>query len=312
MIVVTGGAGMIGSNLVHALNRLGERDILLVDDLSDGRKVVNIADLEIADYEDMDRLFARLDSGPAPRAVFHLGACSRTTETDGRFMMRVNYLYSRALLGICLERSIPLVYASSAAVYGSGSAFREEPSCERPLNIYAYSKLLFDRYVRHNVPPDGPPVCGLRYFNVYGPRESHKDDMASVVFHLHNQIMSGANPRLFGAHDGYEAGEQARDFIHVDDAVDVTLWCWQAGVSGVFNCGTGRAGTFRALAEAVIEAHGRGEIEYIDFPGHLKGRYQSFTEADLTRLRAAGFEGTFRDVASGTGDYVSWLKNAPS
>ena len=312
MIVVTGGAGMIGSSLIAALNDIGRTDILLVEDLSDARKVANLADLEIADFEDMDDFPGRFAQGPAVEAVFHLGACSRTTETDGRYMMRVNYLYSRALLDICLARSIPLVYASSASVYGAGAEFREERDCERPLNVYAYSKLLFDDYVRRVVPPDGPPVCGLRYFNVYGPREAHKDDMASVVFHLHHQILRGGNPRLFGAYDGYRAGEQARDFIHVEDAVAVTLWAWRSGARGIFNCGTGAAGTFRALAETVIECHGRGEIEFIDFPEHLKGRYQSFTEADLTRLRAAGYNGAFRDIRAGARDYVSWLTGAAS
>ncbi len=312
MIVVTGGAGMIGSNLIRALNQDGRSDILLVDDLSDARKLSNIADLDIADYEDMDEFIAGLAGEQSVEAVFHLGACSRTTETDGRYMMRVNYLYSRDLFGVCRDRSIPLIYASSASVYGGGSVFREERECERSLNVYAYSKLLFDNYVRSNANESSAPVCGLRYFNIYGPREAHKDDMASVVFHLHNQIERGENPRLFGAHDGYGAGEQSRDFVHVEDAVAVTLWCWRAGSRGIFNCGTGQAGTFRTLAETVIRAHGRGTIEFIEFPDHLKGKYQSFTQADLTRLRQAGFNGAFRDIAAGARDYVAWLKNTPS
>ena len=307
MIVVTGGAGMIASNLILALNREGRDDIVMVDDLTDGRKVANIADLQIFDYEDIDDFPARLERLRDIEAIFHLGACSRTTEMDGRYMMRVNYAYSRALLDHCLERAIPLIYASSASVYGSGTEFCEAPQFERPLNAYAYSKLLFDQHVRRRVGEGASPVCGLRYFNVYGPREAHKDDMASVVFHLHNQILRGENPRLFGAYDGYGPGEQSRDFIHVDDAVAVTLWCWRESKRGIFNCGTGKAAPFRALAEAVIAAHGRGEIEYVDFPEHLKGRYQSFTQADLSRLRQAGYKGTFRDISTGAGEYVSWL-----
>ena len=324
MIVVTGGAGMIGSNLIKALNEAGEYDILLVDELSDGRKVSNIADLVIADYEDMDNFIDRFKrKDDEIEVVFHLGACSRTTEMDGRHMMRVNYCYSRDLLDACLVRSIPLIYASSASVYGDGQEFREDPACERPLNMYAYSKLLFDNIVRR-VSPEGaifhnlrgvyshsklPPICGLRYFNVYGPREFHKDEMASVLLHLHNQVLKDDKLRLFGAYGGYGAGEQSRDFIHVDDAVAVTLWCWRAGISGIFNCGTGKAEQFHALADAVIAGHGRGSIEFIDFPDYLKGRYQSFTQADLTQLREAGFEGSFRDIDTGAREYVSWLKS---
>lgn len=308
MIIVTGGAGMIGSNLVRALNGRGRDDVLLVDELGDARKLANITDLRIADFEDKDDFIDRLADIPDIEAIFHLGACTRTTETDGRYMMRTNYLYSRQILDHCLGRAIPLVYASSAAVYGNGEVFREAPEYERPLNVYAYSKLLFDRYAARNATADGPPVAGLRYFNVYGPRERHKEDMASVAFHLYGQVSRGGAARLFGAHDGYDAGEQRRDFIHVEDAVAATLWCWEAGVRGVYNCGTGRSETFRAVAETVIACHGRGSIEYIEFPEHLKGVYQSNTRADLTKLRDAGFEGEFRDVASGVRDYVEWLK----
>src|SRR5690606_31177398 len=225
----------------------------------------------------------------------------------------VNYTYSRRLLDACLAGGIPLIYASSASVYGGGTEFREEPGCEHPLNVYAYSKKLFDDHVRGAVlGRNASQVAGLRYFNVYGPREAHKGDMASVAFHLFNQIERGENPQLFGAHDGFGAGEQSRDFIHVADVVDVNLWLWRQGSSGIFNCGTGRAQAFRTVAETVIECVGSGRIEYVEFPNHLKGHYQSFTQADMSRLRAAGYNGSFRPVETGVREYVQWLKAHPS
>lgn len=311
MIIVTGGAGMIGSNIVAALNAEGVSDILVVDDLNDGHKIANLADLAIADYLDKDDFLPRLEAGGLGRieAVFHQGACSTTTEWNGRFMMEVNYAYSKRLLHACLNLRVPFLYASSASVYGGGADFREEPECERPLNVYAYSKKLFDDYVRRTVFGTGhSQVAGLRYFNVYGPREAHKGTMASVAFHLFNQVGRGENPKLFGAHDGFGPGEQSRDFIHVGDVADVNLWLWKRGVSGLFNCGTGRAQPFRTIADTVIAELGRGSIEFIDFPDHLKGSYQSFTQADMSRLRAAGYNGTFRSVENGVKDYVAWLK----
>jgi ADP-L-glycero-D-manno-heptose 6-epimerase len=315
MIIVTGGAGMIGSNIVAALNAEGHSDIIVVDDLTDGHKAGNLADLAIADYLDKDDFLPRLEKSRlgSVEAVFHQGACSTTTEWNGRFMMETNYTYSRRLLDVCLQLEVPFLYASSASVYGNGSEFREEPECEHPLNVYAYSKKLFDDHVRRTVLGKArSQVAGLRYFNVYGPREAHKGAMASVAFHLFNQIERGENPRLFGAHDGFDAGEQSRDFIHVADVADVNLWLWRHGRSGVFNCGTGRAEPFRTVAETVIDCLGSGRIEYVDFPNHLKGRYQSFTQADMTRLRAAGYNGTFRSVERGVRDYVAWLKAHPS
>lgn len=315
MIVVTGGAGMIGSNIVAALNAAGHDDILVVDDLTDGTKFRNLADLSITDYQDKDEFLAHVERGALGRidAVFHQGACSTTTEWNGKFMMEVNFTYSKRLLGFCFERRVPFLYASSAAVYGGSSEFREEPALERPLNVYGWSKKLFDDYVRAKVLPLAQsPVVGLRYFNVYGPREAHKGRMASVAFHLYNQIGRGEDPKLFGAHDGFGPGEQSRDFIHVGDVADVNLWLWQRGLSGIFNCGTGRAQPFRTVAETVIATLGKGRIEYVDFPEELKGRYQSFTQADMTRLRAAGYNGAFRDVETGTRDYVEWLTAHPS
>jgi ADP-L-glycero-D-manno-heptose 6-epimerase len=313
MIAVTGGAGMIGSAIVLALNGEGRSDIVVVDDLTDGTKFRNIAAASIADYRDKNDFLAAVDRDEELdlEAVFHLGACSTTTEWDGRFMMRTNYEYSKRLLNYCLRRRIPFLYASSAAVYGGGNVFREEPDAELPLNVYGYSKKLFDDYVRRHLPEARSQVAGLRYFNVYGPREYHKKGMASVVLHLHQQIERGGKLQLFGAFGGFGPGEQRRDFIHVEDAAAVSLWAWHSGDSGIFNCGTGASRTFRELAEAVVAAHGSGEIEYIEFPEHLKAQYQSFTEADLTQLRGAGYNGSFRDVARGVADYVEWLKHQP-
>ena len=311
MIIVTGGAGMIGSNIVAALNAEGHDDILVVDDLTDGHKIANLADLAIADYLDKDDFLSRIEAGNLGRveAVFHQGACSTTTEWNGKFMMDVNYAYSKRLLHACQVLRVPFLYASSASVYGGGSVFQEDPRFERPLNVYAYSKKLFDDYVRRTTfDTDHSQVAGLRYFTVYGPPEAHKGAMASVAVHLFNPVDQGQNPKLFGAHDGFGPGEQSRDFIHVGDVADVNLWLWKRGASGIFNCGTGHAQPFRAIAETVIDTLGQGEIEFIPFPDHLKGSYQSFTQADMSRLRAAGYNGQFRTVEAGVRDYVEWLK----
>lgn len=315
MIIVTGGAGFIGSNLVRGLNSIGERDILVVDDLSDGRKFSNIADCNIADYEDLHDFRARLSVGleSKPRCIFHQGACAVTTEWDGRYMMDTNYTYSKELLEYCLAASVPLIYASSASVYGASTQFVEDPKLELPLNVYGYSKLLFDQYVRRRIESAESQIVGLRYFNVYGPGEAHKDSMASVAFHLNRQILEDGEARLFEGSAGYEAGEQRRDFIYVDDVVDVNLWFYaHADRSGIFNVGTGKAETFNALADAAIAWHGRGEKRYIPFPAGLERAYQSFTEADISALRAAGYDAEFADVATGVGKYLDCLAERSS
>jgi ADP-L-glycero-D-manno-heptose 6-epimerase len=310
VIVVTGAAGFIGSNLVAGLNRRGVTDIIAVDDLTDGTKFRNLADLEIADYYDKDEFLALVEAGELPegiQALFHQGACSTTTEWNGEFMMEVNYRYSKMMLAFCQERRIPFIYASSASVYGMGPKFVEDRGAERPANLYAYSKHLFDQYVKRLRQPQAQ-VAGLRYFNVYGPREQHKGGMASTAFHFNNQIEADGECRLFEGSDGYEDGEQRRDFVHVDDVVDVNLWLYDhPHITGVFNCGTGRSQSFNDVARAVIAWHGKGRIRYIPFPDALKGRYQSFTEADLEKLRAAGYDKPFLTVEQGVKKYLDWL-----
>jgi ADP-L-glycero-D-manno-heptose 6-epimerase len=319
--VVTGAAGFIGSKIVEALNRAGVTDVVAIDNLRESDKVRNLARLEIADYLDQADFLERLDSfDGAVEAVLHQGACSDTMETDGRYMMENNYRYSKLLLDWCQESEVPLLYASSASVYGAGPQFREERGCEHPLNVYGYSKFLFDQLVRRTLPGKTAQIAGFRYFNVYGPNEAHKGRMASVAFHAYQQLLAAGKVKLFVGSGGYGNGEQRRDFVHVDDVVDVNLWFLdRRDVSGIFNCGTGRAQTFNELAAAAInsvqgtrhsvkELVDKGLIEYIAFPQGLKERYQSFTEADLSRLRGAGYAGEFRTVEQGVAAYVAELQ----
>jgi ADP-L-glycero-D-manno-heptose 6-epimerase len=306
MIIVTGGAGLIGSNIIKALNDKGHTDILVVDNLKDGTKFVNLVDLNIADYMDKEdfliSILADEDFGDV-EAIFHEGACSSTTEWDGKYMMDNNYQYSKELLHYCLEHEIPFLYASSAATYGGrNDNFIEERQYEEPLNVYGYSKMLFDHYVRQILPEAGSQVCGFRYFNVYGPREGHKGSMASVAFHLNTQLNNGENPKLFEGSDTFK-----RDFIYVEDVASVNLWFWENNVSGIFNCGTGRAESFQEVADAALNFHQKGEIEYIPFPEKLKGRYQAYTQADQTNLLAAGYDKPFKTVAEGVAEYMAWL-----
>ncbi|WP_280564378.1 ADP-glyceromanno-heptose 6-epimerase [Chromohalobacter sp. 48-RD10] len=316
MIVVTGGAGFIGANLVKALNARGHEDVLVVDDLSDGTKFVNLADCTLGDYLDKDDFLARVKAElrgepsalPPIEAIFHEGACSDTTEWDGKFMLENNFEYSKVLLHFCQHKRIPFLYASSAATYGGSEVFVEAPEHEKPLNVYGYSKLLFDQYVRVHWEEFETQVVGFRYFNVYGPREQHKGKMASVAYHHHTQVQRGENPKLFGAWEGYEAGMQSRDFIYVGDVVDVNLWCLDnPEVSGIFNLGTGRAEPFKAIAETVIDYYATGKIDYIAFPEELKGRYQSYTRANISRLREAGYPAEFKTVREGVTAYLDWL-----
>jgi ADP-L-glycero-D-manno-heptose 6-epimerase len=324
-IVVTGAAGFIGSNLVHGLNAIGVDHVIAVDDLTDGPKYRNLLGARLADYFDKREFYDRYARGELGRVdvVLHQGACSDTMQHDGRLMLADNYRCSKDLLDACMAQGTRLIYASSAAVYGASETFREEPAYERPLNVYGWSKLLFDDVVRRMIERAPQQVVGLRYFNVYGPREQHKGRMASVAFHHFNQFREHGRVRLFGRYGGYAPGEQNRDFVSVDDVVAVNLWFMQHGDKrGVYNLGTGRAQPFNDVAMAVVngartlageaalplpELLRAGLVEYIDFPDALVGKYQCHTQADLLRLRGVGCEHAFADVAHGVERYVRWL-----
>jgi ADP-L-glycero-D-manno-heptose 6-epimerase len=326
---VTGAAGFIGANIVKGLNARGIDDIIVVDDLSQGDKFRNIADLRIADYVDLDDFYPNFEEGYYGKveAVFHEGACSDTMEQDGKYMMDNNYTLSCELFQACQRYGSRLLYASSAATYGGSETFREEPAFEGPLNVYGYSKLLFDQRMRRelgvNFEKAKVQVAGFRYFNVYGPREQHKGRMASVAFHQFNQFKAEGKVKLFGEYGGYGPGQQVRDFVFIDDVVAVNLWFFDnPGQSGVFNLGSGRAQPFNDVAVAVVntlrsldgkpalalaEIAAQGLIDYIPFPDALRGKYQCYTQADLTRLRAAGCQHQFSDVQTGVSQYVRWL-----
>lgn len=324
-VVVTGAAGMIGSNIVHGLNAIGIDDVIAVDDLTDGPKYRNLLGAKISDYFDRTDFYGRFARGEFGKvdAVLHQGACSDTMEHNGRYMLDTNYRCSKDLLDACQRSGTRLLYASSAATYGGSASFREEPEFEKPLNVYGYSKLLFDNIVRRMLPSATTQVAGFRYFNVYGPREQHKGRMASVAFHHFNQFRDTGRVKLFGEYGGYAAGEQSRDFVFVDDVVAVNLWFLKnPQASGIFNLGSGRAQPFNDVAVATVNASRglkgeaplslaelvkQGFIEYIPFPEALVGKYQCFTQADLARLRATGCDHGFSDVASGVERYVQWL-----
>jgi ADP-L-glycero-D-manno-heptose 6-epimerase len=317
MIIVTGAAGFVGSNLVRALNAAGRRDVIAVDDLTDGDRFRNLADCQIADYLDRDEfraLVRRGLPGIPVEAILHQGACADTTESDGRLMMDVNYAYAKEVLHAALDRRAALVYASSASVYGLARRCVEEPACERPLNVYAYSKWQFDNYVRRLIGslPASATVVGLRYFNVYGPREAHKGRMASMVWQLYRQLVETGVARLFSGTDGYADGEQRRDFVAVADVAAVNLHFALASPPRrtIVNVGTGVARSFNDIARTLIARLGRGRIEYLPFPEALRGKYQSFTRADLTNLRAAGYAKPFLTLEQGIDQLLAELAGA--
>ncbi len=327
--IITGAAGFIGSNIVKALNERGVTKIIAVDNLKRAEKFKNLVDCEIADYLDKEGFIERLLAGHfdgAVDAVLHQGACSDTMEQDGHYMMENNFRYSLAMLDWCQEQKVQFLYASSAATYGGSSEFREERAFEAPLNVYGYSKFLFDQIVRQRLAEaqgDNSQIAGFRYFNVYGPRESHKGRMASVAFHHYNQFRAEGKVKLFEGCDGYGNGEQKRDFVYVGDVAKVNLFFLDhPDQSGIFNVGTGRAQSFNELAAANVNScralQGKsaepldallkqGFIEYIPFPEALKGKYQSFTQADLSKLRQAGYDAPFASVEEGVAQYVQWL-----
>jgi ADP-L-glycero-D-manno-heptose 6-epimerase len=328
-IVVTGAAGFIGSNIIKGLNARGIDDIIAVDDLTHGDKFRNLADLKIADYVDADDFYDLFAEGAYGQveAVFHEGACSDTMELDGKYMMDNNYTLSCELFHACQDQGTRLIYASSAATYGGSDTFRESPEFEKPLNVYGYSKLLFDQRLRRELGAKfegaATQVAGFRYFNVYGPREQHKGRMASVAFHQFNQFQAEGKVKLFGEYGGYGPGGQMRDFVFIDDVVAVNLWFLDhPEKSGIFNLGTGKAQPFNDVAIAVVNTLRKGQnaaalsledaargglIDYIDFPPALVGKYQSYTQADLGALRAAGCDHAFADVQTGVTAYMQWL-----
>jgi ADP-L-glycero-D-manno-heptose 6-epimerase len=318
-IVVTGAAGFIGSNIIAGLNARGITNIIAVDELTEGNKFVNLADLQIADYIDADDFYINFAQGLYGKvdAVFHEGACSDTMEHNGKYMMDNNYEVTKQLFAACQVQGTRLLYASSAATYGGSDTFKESPEFEKPLNVYGYSKLLFDQYARRalgsKLENAKTQVVGFRYFNVYGPREQHKGRMASVAFHQFHQLRSEGKVKLFGEYGGYGPGAQMRDFISVDDVVAVNLWFFDhPEKSGIFNLGTGRAQPFNDVANAVVNtlqpsAKVADVLNYIPFPDSLRGKYQSYTQADMTALRAAGCDHQFADVQTGVARYMQWL-----
>jgi ADP-L-glycero-D-manno-heptose 6-epimerase len=332
-IVVTGAAGFIGSNLIKGLNARGLTDIIAVDDLTQGDKFRNLADLQITDYVDADSFYDDYASGDYGQveAIFHEGACSDTMEMNGKYMMQNNFATSVKLYQACQKRGARLLYASSAATYGGSDTFREDPAFEHPLNVYGYSKLLFDQRMRRECGHEFQrafagktmQVVGFRYFNVYGPREQHKGRMASVAFHQFNQFKAEGKVKLFGEYGGYAQGAQMRDFVFIDDVVAVNLWFFDhPGISGIFNLGTGHAQPFNDVASSVVNAmrqingqtsltldelSAQGLLEYVPFPDALRGKYQCYTQADLTALRATGCSHRFADVQTGVTSYVTSL-----
>ena len=329
--IVTGAAGFIGSNIVKALNARGVTKIIAVDNLSKAEKFRNLIDCEVADYIDKLDFIERIQAGHFDGevdAIFHEGACSDTMETDGRYMMENNYRYSTILLDWCLDQDVQFLYASSAATYGASSVFREEREFEGPLNVYGYSKFLFDQIVRQRLLKEpSSQIVGFRYFNVYGPREMHKGRMASVAFHNFNQFRAEGKVKLFEGSHGYPDGGQMRDFVFVEDVAKVNLFFFEhPEKSGIFNLGSGRAQSFNDVAVAAVngclraksgandsaplslaELRTQGLLEYVAFPEALKGKYQAFTQADLTKLREAGYEAPMASVEEGVSQYIDWL-----
>ena len=314
MIIVTGSNGFIGSNLIKGLNSMGINDILAVDDHENFPPSENLSNCEFKDLvkiEDIDKLLRKYPNKDISH-IFHQGACSDTMEKDINYMLKNNYLFSKDLLTLALEKNINFIYASSASVYGDGKIFEEDKKYEKPINLYAYSKFIFDQYVRELMNKNDSQIVGLRYFNVYGPNEQHKGRMASVAFHLHQQLKESKSIKLFEGSDGYEDGEQKRDFIHVDDVVKVNLWFMKNEVSGIFNVGTGLSQSFNDVANAVIKWNKKGKIKYIPFPEELIGSYQSYTQANIDQLRNAGYKDEFLTVEEGVSSYLSTLQDWPS
>ena len=320
MIIVTGGAGFIGSNIVRALNERGREDIWIVDNLGKSEKYKNLVGLRFEEYVHKDTFINMIMPEDEPfsdriEVIFHEGACSDTMEYDVNYMMQNNYEYSQAVMNFCVDNEIDFIYASSASTYGDGhNGFTEKETCEGALNPYAFSKLMFDRFVLQNLRDNlfnvESKIIGLKYFNVFGPQEFHKGRMASIAYQMYKQIKTTGIIKLFKGTGGYEDGEQRRDFIYVKDVAKVNLWCWENDIkNGIYNCGTGNATTFNAVAQAVISALGTGKIEYIDFPEELEGKYQSFTQSDTRKLLRAGYDGGFTNINDAVKEYCEFLED---
>lgn len=308
-IIVTGGAGFIGSAVVWRLNQLGYDDILIVDLLDRTDKWKNLAPLKFADYMEAVDFFDVIDDLDDTDVIFHLGACSSTTETDADFVMRNNYQFTKDLAEFAVSKGIRFIYASSAATYGDGSAGMNDGTDElqnlRPLNIYGYSKHLFDQYAARNGLFEY--IVGLKYFNVFGPNENHKGNMRSLVNKAFDQINDTGRLQLFKSADpSYKDGEFGRDFVYVKDAVDMTLHFMDRDTSsGLFNIGSGRMNTWNALADAIFAAMERPRnVEFVEMPEHLRDRYQYHTQADLLRLRTAGYTAETTSLDAAVTDYV--------
>uniref|UniRef100_E6Q5F6 ADP-L-glycero-D-mannoheptose-6-epimerase,NAD(P)-binding n=1 Tax=mine drainage metagenome TaxID=410659 RepID=E6Q5F6_9ZZZZ len=310
-ILLTGGAGLIGSTVLWALNRRGIDDVLVVDRLDESEKWRHLVPLRFADYLDADDLTETLEVDPEALGpigtVIHLGACSSTTECDADFLMRNNYEYTKRLARWAIEREIRFVYASSAATYGSleSTLDDEAPLTDlRPMNAYAYSKHLFDCYASRQGWLE--QICGIKYFNIFGPNEDHKGEMRSVVAKACEQIREGGSIRLFKSDRAeYADGEQRRDFLYVKDAVEMTLHLAASGRNGLFNVGAGKAQTWLDLVRPIFSALGVPErIEFVPMPEHLRAKYQYFTCARIDRLRAAGYSAEIPPLADAVGDYV--------
>lgn len=313
MIIITGGAGFIGSNLVKAFNQQGKNDILIVDNLGESEKYKNLLGLNFADYIDKHDFLHNVIDGiyddAKIEAIFHEGACSDTMEYNVNYIIKNNFEYSKLLLGYAIERNIPFFYASSASTYGLGkNGFVEQDKCENALNPYAFSKLIFDRYVKKILPKTKSQIVGLRYFNVFGPQEYHKEKMASVFLHFYNQINGNGEARLFKGAGVTKDGEQKRDFVYVKDIVNINLWCYEhPEIKGIFNAGTGKAHSYNEAASAVIKAMGKGSVTYVDFPEVLRDKYQFYTQSDNSKLLKAGYDKGFYDFETAVKEYIDLL-----
>ncbi|KAJ5950284.1 uncharacterized protein N7479_008697 [Penicillium vulpinum] len=318
MIVVTGGAGFVGSNIIKELNSRGVTNVVVVDDLTDGTKFRNLVDCKVADYIDATvfRDAIRTKTFPhRPRVIFHYGAISSITETNGKKMLDANFTYSKELFHWCKDQGVRFIYGSSAAVYGNKTTFTEGDRLEAPLNVYGYSKMLFDQYVVKNTDPRCPQVAGLRLFNVYGPGEQNRETSPSIVYQFYEKRKAFKAIELFGEYAGVEAGQQKRDFVYVQDVARLNCWFLDhPEINGIYNVGTGVASSFHEVATAVASHFGNteGYIKFIPFPAELKGRYQSYTCADIAKLRRAGSVLRFRTIKEGIKDYMEWLEKNES